>query len=138
MKLINVNRSTHGMTIKIPIDGKVEIDKDGNVEVSDEAGKLLIANGGGDWTTKNLQKVKEAKQKLKKVEDEEEDETPPAAKKEVAATEAGELDVLLKALETMSVEEMLDVAKGAQIKNYQLFKNKPEVLRNYIKNKLSK
>jgi hypothetical protein len=120
MKILNTNKSTWGQVINLPIAGKTMIPGDGGeFEIDDEAGKLLVEKGHSDWTTKAL------------IEEEKELNEDEPLKDD-------ELKTLIAALDKMSVEELMEVAKSSNIKGYHLFKNKPEVLRTYIKNKLTK
>lgn len=128
MIILNTNKHFHGQVVNLPIAGATQIGTDGTVEVSDEVGTLMVQNGGADWTTPELVKAA-AEEALKEQADANDDGN-------ISAEEQSNLNEALAALETMSVDEMLDLAKSAGIKGYHLFKNKPEVLRKYIANKL--
>lgn len=48
MKIKAKNPSVKSMALIIPVDGKIEIDANGIVDVSDKAAKMLV-NGTRDW-----------------------------------------------------------------------------------------
>lgn len=48
MKIKAKNPSVKSMALIIPVDGKIEIDANGIVDVSDKAAKMLV-NGTKDW-----------------------------------------------------------------------------------------
>lgn len=131
MKIVNKNKLFHGKVMNLPDIGAVTIGADGEIDIDEKVATLLVTSGGDDWIDPN------AKVTTKQEE--------AALAGEIAPKETGMLEnvpdaqttEMLAALDTMSVDEMLAVAEASGIKNYHLFKKKPEVLRNYIKNKLN-
>lgn len=50
VKIQSTDKSIHGKTVGLPIDGKVSVSAEGIVEVSEQAAKLLLGAGAG-WKT---------------------------------------------------------------------------------------
>jgi hypothetical protein len=126
-KLVLTDVRHHGKFLVVPVDGEVELGKDGSVLVSDEAAKhLLTIPGWIDTKAKGL------------ANDEEEEE--------LADEEGGEgevesqwLDGLdLDGLTKLPLEDLNEIAEAGKIKNYKKFGKNRVALAKYIKSQLNK
>ena len=109
MKIQAKNKNIKSMKLSVPVDGMIEIDANGIVEVSEECGRMLI-EGTNDWEkfgegkdTKNGKKGSEkAPASGKKEEDEGEGDEGQLSDKEA-----------IEALQQLSLADCIETAKAA-------------------------
>lgn len=109
MKIQAKNKNIKSMKLSVPVDGLIEIDANGIVEVSEECGRMLI-EGTNDWEkfgegkdTKNGKKGSEkAPASGKKEEDEGEGDEGQLSDKEA-----------IEALQQLSLADCIETAKAA-------------------------
>jgi len=109
MQLKSLNTNHQNGTLNMPIDGEVEI-VNGLVEVSDELGHLLLGNPT-DWAA-TVEEVEEL---------DEEDDT-------AEKTEDG--------LDELDLPELIDMAKTAKLKGYNLFAKDAPKMRAFLRKKM--
>ena len=109
MKIQAKNKNIKSMKLSVPVDGLIEIDANGIVEVSEECGRMLI-EGTNDWEkfgegkdTKNGKKGSEkAPASVKKEEGKEEGDEGQLSDKEA-----------IEALQQLSLADCIETAKAA-------------------------
>lgn len=112
MKMQFTNPIFWGKKITIPVDGTVEIEKDGMVEVSEEAGEIL--NGTRDWQVLE-EKEDELTDGQEDGEDDENDEDSNESDEDLEDDEEDEdEDVTLKDLLLKSKTDLQGVAGGME------------------------
>lgn len=116
MKIQAKNKNIKSMKLSVPVDGMIEIDANGIVEVSEECGRMLI-EGTNDWEkfgegkdTKNGEKGSEkAPASVKK---EEEGEGDGSGKGEDSEGQLSDQDAI-EALQQLSLADCIETAKAA-------------------------
>lgn len=104
--------------MNLPIVGEVQL-VNGIVDVPEHVHKLMIGDGLNEWTSGEQSAVEDTKNSLKK--DDQIDHTP---------------DQFEEMVGSLSFEEVVDLAKEAKIKSYQLFAKNEQALRTYVIKKL--
>jgi hypothetical protein len=153
MKIKTSNESLYGSEVKLPIDGKVSVSKEGIVEVSDVCADLLLNSGGGNWSkvaaisesgTTNAKKVASSKNQPKKEEEEVEVEVSEAEEIEVEVSQTEEeeevedLETLIKKVKSLTAPELVELANQSQYpeEEFSKIKNNKLLMSNYIIKKL--
>jgi len=110
MKIKSTNVHAFGTTIVIPIDGQVTLSNEGTVEVSQEAGELLIANSP-NWSSD--EEVKEVKKSKKAEEPKKSEETTEAV--ETAGEEVKEPEITKDSLNELEYDDLVEQALALEI-----------------------
>ncbi len=123
MKIKSTNVHSFGKTVSIPIDGKVTLSEDGVVEVSQEAGELLIANSP-NWESaeegkkatkaKKADKVENTTEEIKDGETNEGDNKEPEITKD-SLNELEYSDLVEQALALEISQEEIDSCKDKKV-----------------------
>jgi hypothetical protein len=139
MKIKTTNEHIANAIVNFPIVGHQQI-TNGEIDIQDDVAELLLQ--ADDWDIvsdeevvtipENTQELGESREAIEDISDKivETPKTKVIKKKKKESTD-DELDGL-------SLEELLDIAKEGGVKNYHLFKNKPEGLKSLIRKSLSK
>lgn len=120
MKIKSKNSSVKSMQLHIPYDGLVEIDANGEVEVSDKAGKLLV-EGTNDWNYigegENTESVENAEEE---------------AENDVKGEDTD--DEVIEGIKKMSLEDMITMATeaGYPEKDWKKFAKKDKLMAAYL------
>lgn len=122
MKIKTSNEHIQNSIVNFPIVGKKQV-TDGEIDVPEEVASLLLQNE--DWTEVNVSSKEDSGTSKKEVE---------GAKKQI--TKTPEKTPIQDALTELPIEELIDIAKKAKIKGWQILKTKPEGLRNLIRKNL--
>lgn len=126
-KLVFTDKNHHGHQLNIPVDGEIELGKDGTVLVSDEAAKVLLTiPGWEDTKAKGLASDEEEEEIV--------EEDSPGEAVESQWLEGLDLDGLAK----LSLEDLNEIAEAGKIKNYKKFGKNRVALAKYIKSQLNK
>lgn len=115
-KIRSINKSVRAMKLTVPHDGTIEINANGEVEVSEVCAKALV-NGTNDW------------EYAEKVEGETTNDTATAEEDEDAKIIAG--------IKKLSVEEMIETATEAgypetEWKKFSTNKNAAKLMAAYL------
>lgn len=109
MKIQAKNKNIKSMKLSVPVDGLIEIDANGIVEVSEECGRMLI-EGTNDW--ENFGEGKDTKNGKKGSE-----KAPASGKKEEDEGEGDEGQLsdkeAIEALQQLSLADCIETAKAA-------------------------
>lgn len=107
MKIKAKNSKVFGIKLNIPVDGLIEIDANGVVEVSEKAANMLV-NGTNDWEYS----------------------------KDVEG-DGNEVDEVLEGLKKMTLPQMIEMAKeaGYPESEYQKFAKKEKLMLAYLTKK---
>lgn len=112
MLLKNKHAKHANIKLNLPIVGEVQM-TDGIVDVPKNVHDLLIGDGLNEWATG------------------EEVETEPSGFKSTDGKDQFE-----EMVNALTFEEVIDLAKEAQIKNYQIFSKNEKAMRTYVIKKL--
>lgn len=116
MKLKTNNTALHGSRLTVPVDGTIQIDRNGEINVSEACAAQLLTLP--DWIAVS----KEAPKK-------------EAPKKEAPALEAADSDAeVIAAIRSMSMEEMLGAAAeaGYPAEEYSKYKKNSKLMAAYL------
>ena len=109
MKIQAKNKNIKSMKLSVPVDGLIEIDANGIVEVSEECGRMLI-EGTNDW--EKFGEGKDTKNGKKGSE-----KAPASGKKEECKEEGDEGQLsdkeAIEALQQLSLADCIETAKAA-------------------------
>lgn len=109
MKIQAKNKNIKSMKLSVPVDGLIEIDANGIVEVSEECGRMLI-EGTNDW--EKFGEGKDTKDGKKGSE-----KAPASGKKEEGKGEGDEGQLsdkeAIEALQQLSLADCIETAKAA-------------------------
>lgn len=109
MKIQAKNKNIKSMKLSVPVDGLIEIDANGIVEVSEECGRMLI-EGTNDW--EKFGEGKDTKNGKKGSE-----KAPASGKKEEGEGEGDEGQLsdkeAIEALQQLSLADCIETAKAA-------------------------
>ena len=109
MKIQAKNKNIKSMKLSVPVDGLIEIDANGIVEVSEECGRMLI-EGTNDW--EKFGECKDTKNGKKGSE-----KAPASGKKEEYEGEGDEGQLsdkeAIEALQQLSLADCIETAKAA-------------------------
>ncbi len=123
MKIRHTHAHRANQTIILPIVGRVSLDKNCEVEVPDEVGKIVVQDGiWVDTAAKINDKVKAHK------------EAAPSEKIATSAADQDQKAEMITLVKEMSHSELLELALASKVKGATLFK-KPEnveTLRNLV------
>lgn len=111
MKLKTNNTALHGSRLTVPVDGTIQIDRNGEINVSEACAAQLLTLP--DWIA-----VSEG-----------------APKKETPAPEAADPDTeVIAAIRSMSMEEMLGAAAeaGYPVEEYSKYKKNSKLMAAYL------
>lgn len=127
-KLIHTDKVYHGKELVIPYDGKIQLEADGSVIVSDEAAEVLLTIPNWEST--------EIDEELQEEEETEEVITKPAKTKEKQKSGTGLSKKDLDNLKSLSLEDLIEIAKAAEVTGWEKFKKNQTSLSTYLKNRL--
>lgn len=132
IQVICKDKSFLGREINLPIHGLANIPEDGIMEMTPEAAEVMVNGFGDSW--RYLEEAMEAEVQKSEA------ANALESKKEQIKGSFKDIDLptLLASVDTMTVEDILALATQAGVKGHQMFKNKPEVLKTFVKNKLEK
>lgn len=124
-KLIHTDERFHGSSLTVPVDQRIEIDKDGFVIVSDEAAEILLTIPNWELA-KDQGDLNEEEGKLSEEDDEENS----------GIEWLKEID--LNKLSTLDLKELIELAKEGKIIGYEKFGSNKVALAKYIKSRILK
>jgi hypothetical protein len=136
MQIKTNKESNFGIKIKLPIDGVVEIDNNGIVEVSEDCGNLMVEQSPESW------EIVESKSKTtpikKKVVEESEENPADENSERVEGSETSNMDGVIEELKSMKLPELIDLVKKSNHPETEWIKYKSNklLLTNYIIKKL--
>ena len=142
VKLVHGNVNKRGQLINIPIDGDVQIDENGELEVSEEAAEFLL-NRTNDFS-KVESEVKSSKKSKKKEEEEEEDDDDDEEDDDDEDDEDSEEGYKREeddsdddGLDSLELADLIDSAKqaGFDAKEYKKFKTSKKLMINFLRKK---
>ena len=122
MQIQSLQKQYYGHEMNLPIDGKVTIGEDGMVEVSDKCAALLLPHVK-NWVNPVT---------------EEEDEAPAKAAPKKKAVVKATNEQLLSQVDTMELQDLLDLCAAAGVKGYEKLSGNLKALRSLVKNQLAK
>ena len=134
LTLKSKEKSIYGKNINLPIIGETLVSKDGEIEVDEYVAKLLL--NGDNWTLVQDEEEEEendqddAEKGLNEGEEEEEENDEE---------EEDEVDEqkIKDHLDTLTLDQMVDLAKESSLKGYNLFKGDAKKMKAFLLKKLA-
>lgn len=114
MQVKSKNVNSQNTTLNMPIDGEVEV-VNGIAEVSDELGNLLLGNPA-DWEL--------VEGEIEELDEEDEDK-------------GGDDKTADDGLDKLELADLVEMAKGANLKGYNLFAKDAAKMRAFLRKKLN-
>lgn len=131
-----------GLAITLPTIGETTVSKDGIIEVEDEEIASMLLNGE-NWTQCDVIEEDDTYEEEEDENDDENDQDEEEDTEEDLEDDEEEDDgqlsdeeKILKAVETMSLEDMIQMAKDSKLSGYNLFKKDEKKMRVFLAKKL--
>lgn len=133
-------KSIHGKNIILPLIGETLVNKDGEIEVDEYVAKLLL--NGDNWSiVQDEEEEAEDEQKsdknLSEDDQDEEEEDDNEEEDDEDDTETEDEQKIKDHLETLTLEQMVDLAKESNLKGYNLFKSDEKKMRAFLLKKMT-